>query len=307
MQFSALLIATVIAAGTGSSEKTALTPQLKKTIEGVSRAYFKGDSVLAWKLLAPIVEQGKKEQIEAIDKVLTARKIPPVDQLLTKTRLILVEQNLLKVLPRPKRYERLLILKALRDLVKEIKKEVHRDPIVTGSAKSPKSLKEYEKRLWDLHVLQNKMLTARRFADYAEQLSRRFSSRDRKKLEKSQRELLASISDGIVDSVARYQQSLKELEVEVHLERLLLGVKVLERPKLTKARFQAAYTTGIDTRIVKDFFQKSNTLKKGKKPAKSNPSPEKEAPVVSLRPRLNRFGIQEKFTAQAETSQGIGR
>jgi hypothetical protein len=249
-----LLLTAVVLAGGGDAP---LSPALARQVEPIVAAYYEGDSVGVREVLVPIVTRWRDEQIAAVDAALADRDIPSIRELLLAARMSLMRQNLTSALPEPGVRERLLTLEALREEWQGILQSKNEHPLLAGAVPEPQNLEEYEERAWDIHVLQNLLLTAERSTQYARELADGLSPSARRRLKPADRETVeAAASSRPIVEVDRAQRKLEEVEMVLRLERLDYGLQVLADPKLRKERMMAAYSTVVDGRILSEFFKK---------------------------------------------------
>ncbi|MBW3541020.1 MAG: hypothetical protein KY476_12175 [Planctomycetes bacterium] len=256
MSLGTLLLSLVVAAAPRSAaDKAAPLPRgLSKTAQVVVAAYRGGDVFRAWHELAPLVPKLSDEQIEALDGALAAEQVPSVGQLLVDARLALVQQDLSSALPEPQIKERLLTLRALAERIDGWLQESDRHPLLSGKEPSARSMIDFERQLWELHVLRNKLLSAARAAQYAGDLAGGVTERQKEQLTPAELELLSTAGKPASD-VRRAAERLAELEAKTRFARLDYGLKVLEDPTLPAERFMAAYSTLHDAEVLQSFLK----------------------------------------------------
>jgi hypothetical protein len=254
MSMTTILITAVLAAAPDQGTEPALPRGMQKTFESLVRAYYAGDSGAVWKELSPMVARWSDTQVETLDRALAAQEVPGVGELLVELRMNLVQQNLANALPDPQIRERMLVLAALRDRTAAILEEHRTHPLVAGTSEAPESLVEYERLLWEIHVLRNKLLTAARATQYAQLLADGVTERIRERLKADELILLANAGEPLPD-VQAAAATLDELDAEVRLKRLDHGLAALEQPQLSEERFMAAWSTQHDAEVVTAFLR----------------------------------------------------
>lgn len=290
MSPASLLVAVVLSAAPPEAAPSQPLPRnLQITLERVVQAYYAGDSAGVWTALSPAVVRLSEVQIERLDQALAAQEVPGVGELLVGVRMNLVQQNLGHALPEPQMKERMLVLSALRDRVQAIVAEQTAHPLVSGEGDLPQSLVEFERTLWDVHVLRNKLLTASRATEYAQALAAGVTERQRVRLSEDEQSLLSDASAALPD-IQSAAEVLDELDAELRLERLDRGLAALKEPELTEERFLAAWSTLQDAEVLTAFLkdQQAGT-----------------GPRRLRREKLRQPGLAEEIQAKAEQARQL--
>ena len=282
--WAASLLTAAIAADAGVS------PRVSKIARSAAAAFHKGDSIRLWHDLAPAAEKLDDQHFASLQQELARRKLPGLGDLLVDIRMKLIQQNLAAALPAPGNRERLLLLEALEVRATKLLSETGQHPIITDPTQ-PANLGQYESLLWDVHVLHNRLLSAKRAALFAEQIAARFSPRQLKRIDESQRKLVLQLKAlGLSSRVAAAQSEMKELEFALRRERLVYGLTTLQKPELTKERFLAAYSTRLDAEILAAHFER---LQQTADADGSN------------QPTLNSWNYQAEVLAQSEQANKL--
>lgn len=298
-----------IAPESSASSPNDLPPRLAQTVEKVSLHYFRGNSDEVVKVLSAAVSRLKDHEVARLDEALAAQEIPSTSELLVDARLKLVQQNLTSALRPPNPRERVLTLQGLRDRIHGILDSEEQQRLLDANASKPQTLKEFEERLWAIHVMQNRLLTVARSARYGVELAKGVSLGTRRRLTEQDRESIGSISADLVSSVGRRQREMKELEMEVRLQRLAHSVSVLQQPDSTKERFLAAYAAGFDARILKNFLEPQSRAAESRGRARRTSGPDldtdetREPTAKFLREALNRPGLKDEIEQQARQAE----
>ena len=149
---------------------TELTSKQQATVDQLISFHSRGNSVALLKSAATLTQRAKPEQLDAIDEYLHEQDIPPISELMADTRLKLVLQGQTKHLPKPTQQETLLTIPRINDIVSEAVDAVDDQAILQDPLPTYDSLDEYEKLLWDVHVLENNLRNALNIATYGDQM-----------------------------------------------------------------------------------------------------------------------------------------
>ncbi|MBW3541018.1 MAG: hypothetical protein KY476_12165 [Planctomycetes bacterium] len=243
MSVGTLLLAIALGVAPGQSdEKSPLPRGLVKTHQILVHAYHGGNVAGVLETLVPMLPRLTEAQIEGLDAALGDEGIPPVRRLLVEARLALVQQNLASSLPEPEIRERLLLLRAVAEHIDEWLRETREHPLVTGSEPPARSMTEFERQLWEIHVLRNKLLSALRTSAYGTTLAQGVTERQKERLTPPEIEILKKFA-GPAAGIQEADGVLARLEIDTRLARLNYGLEVLENDALTKERFMAAWST----------------------------------------------------------------
>lgn len=227
-----------------------LPTKLKTVAETVARLHAAGNVEGIWHALVPGVVRAKPEMLAAFNQALDDHKLPPVGELLAEARLGLILQDRTAALPVPDLYERLLLWPALGRNVAAALEKMEQHPILGGKALAPRSVEEYERRFEEIGGLFEILEKAEASAVYGLEVVHKIPSASKKKLTDDEQEAIAACDQGVLDSVRDAERNLFEVKLEAHLARLEYGIKVLEKPALTKERFIVAASTLLDANTV---------------------------------------------------------
>ena len=243
-----------------------LSPRDVQTIELIAQAYFRNETPAVLVTLSRLVGTGSEDKLALINQELIRRKVPDAGTLLAETRLAYVQQGLWRQLPRPGSREALILLRTLNEGVSATLAAKRDHPVMVDPLELPATQQGYEKALWNLHVLENQLATARLQADYMVRVAKAFPREEAGRLSDRERALIVADHRQFVKDVGEASRNVEEREVELRVARLQAALVRLEDPTLDVERFQAAYTAELDAHIVTDFLEK---LAKGNRTVQS--------------------------------------
>ncbi len=228
----------------------------EKQADTIAAAHYRGDSFHSLQVISPIIARMSDARLKQLNAELTKRNVPTVGQQLVEARMSLIRQGMAKQLPTPKFRERLLVMKSLADVVEQILIEFADHPLVAGSADAPEDMAEFERALWDLHVLDNQLLSGERTSSYGIQLSSNLSERMLSNIDAADREVVRRESaQQRLNQVQEADRELAELVAEMRLNRLDYGLQILAEPDLSTEKMMAAYSTALDAQFLLQFLK----------------------------------------------------
>lgn len=261
-----------------------LQPKQREAVDFASLAYRQGNPLAVLQSLSPLLAKMSDEQLEAVDGILSDRKIPPVGRLLGEARLSIERQNFQGRLPRVTTREAQLVLPEFERQLQALLKVTESHPVMKDPLPSPDDVEAFEQLLWDAHVLSNQLENAEFTADYMNRLATRSSKRRGKKDQDDPVDYAA-----IVQNLKDTQADLSEREIELRLDRLALAKQLLAKPELTKEKFLAAGAWWVDARLIEEFFQESKRAKR----------------QVFGRDRLNEPGLLKQVASDAQEAREL--
>lgn len=285
--------------------------------EQVIPAWQQDSPLAVLQSLSPVIAKMDDARIEMLDRYLEDQGIPTSGELLANSRLVLVEQNLALALPKPEPRELVLALKALIAKIEREMSECGKHATLTGVVVPQKSLKEYEQLFWDLHVLDNRLLTTTRIAGYADQLSAAVQKLSKKNFSDGQAKVAATDITQLKKALNQLRQKLATRDFEYRVARLQLAHQVLKSSPDLKQKFVAAYVIDLDGERLATQLKIPNLAAvlpdKSEKREKSDPAPAKAgaataAAVEEFDPLLGMADQRKsELAAQVRESLTYGR
>jgi hypothetical protein len=230
-----------------SGKKTELSKAQQTLLdEQVIPACLQKDPLTILQSLSPIVAKLDDSRLELVDRYLEAQGLATSDELLANARLVLVEQNLTAALPKPESRELILTLKGLIARIEKELVEAGKHSALATDQNPQKSLKEYEALFWELHVLDNRLLSVARITTYASQLSAVANKLPKKSLSEAQQQILATDMASYERQVLQLRQRLATREFDYRVARLEAAYQTLKSSQDLKERFRAAFVIDLD-------------------------------------------------------------
>lgn len=224
--------------------------QISSIENGVLPAYYRGDTLGTLKSLSQVVGKMSDEQVAELDDLLAGQNVPPSGELLVRARLKLLQRNARQRLPNPTLREQLVALAHIKSELESLLDEAANHPIMGDDLPGAESLDDYERTLWDAHVIGQRLLTSTALARYAAdalKTKRRFRV---KSLSDDQRGLLETDFAALEARLGAARHMLDEREIEVRIERLKQANNVLRDSQDIKNRFIAAWSVDLDGDLI---------------------------------------------------------
>ncbi len=218
-------------------------------------AYQRGNPLQVLQTLSPILGRLDDERIALADEVLRQQNVPPISKLLADARRTLVEQGLENTLPKPTLREVAIVAPRLAAEIKDIVADISLHPAMVNPPPRYKVVAKYEHLFWQIHVMQNRLINARRLAQYTDQFVRQLRAGKLDKLAPHQREAIQADYSGVLTQVDDAQLELGERSLQFRLDRLRLAANELLEPGVSEEKFLAAYSVATDSRILKDYLR----------------------------------------------------
>jgi len=302
-----ILVVIAYAASPATAHVDRLPKNLEKAVGQVSVAYAQNQPLGVLKVLGPLCPRLKGKKLDTFNRALENLKIPPVSELLVEARLALLAVNRAKALPKSRLPETLLILGPLRERIKADLVRAAEPIEVAAEIDEPATLEDFETLLRSHRQQQHQVRTTELTATYAQDLADRVSARARTRLKPEARSLFAKFDGKAVHDASQLRQQLLEREIKLRLKRLAYGIAILENPTLTKERFLAAHSTGIDAKILQALLEPDHARtprKKVKKPQKQDE--EEPTPARFVSHELNRPELPDEVSAQGKRAAELG-
>jgi hypothetical protein len=149
------------------------------------------------------------------------------------------------ILP-PQGRELFLTLEGLGDQIRATQAEIQAHPVMTDYAPQPQRLDEFERLLWQFHVLHNRLLLVRQTGEFGAILVRAGASGN-------QARAIATFA-ALMDKTSELEQQLHERRLLARIQRVRLSLKLLQTSESLEERFPAAYSVDFDGDILLDQF-----------------------------------------------------
>jgi hypothetical protein len=247
----------VVAIGADRKPAPRLTAAEQHAIAATCQAYFQGNPLGVLEALSPLIAKVSEVKIPLVDQALTAQQVPVSAKLLGDARLIVVEQGLTTRLARVEARESRIVLPRLHDRIATILTYAGQHGVMVDPLVEPDTAAEYDQVFWSMHGLENKLLTAKRIAQYAGQLARTYPRPLVDKISDAERHSITANYAELAADIDRALDNLAEREAELRIRRLAAARAILENPELTPERIIAAFTADVDGRLLVDFFDRA--------------------------------------------------
>lgn len=239
--------------------KVALTKaQLKVLQEELLPAHSSGDMTGVIKAANSLSAKLDPAHRVAADKALADEGLAPLSDLITDTRLRLVEQGRSKAVPQVQPREALLLLTTLKERIDKLLADGNAHPCF--AKKEPVTLDEYEQLFWKMHVFSNQFTSAESFYVLAleiKPLAEKYKSKDKNDpalaIQKTEWEQVKA-------DMARLRERFALRDRDLRVARLTLADKVLTDSKDVKQRLLAAVVVDMDGEILPPLLAKDSTF-----------------------------------------------
>lgn len=252
-----LLLATlpVLIAGIVSvhpAHSTELTPKQLKILEHQFwPAYVRGDTAGILDSLGQVVRGMTDDQLDQLDQLLESRLVSPSGPLLLNARLTLLRQGY-RDLPTASPRETLMILRHVDREIDTLLGQIESSCSELESVGEAESFERYDTLLWNIHVLQQQLASARELAEYANGMPRTRNRHAVRNWPEEDRELLKKDFTGQLSQLDVADATIRESELTGRIKRLNAARNVLRRSVDPKQRFLAAWSIEFDGRVVLD-------------------------------------------------------
>ncbi len=231
-----------------------LTPKERQTLDAVGTSWFRGDQHTAVTRLAALVERLDDDRRTSIDAILSSKRLPSLTQMLTESRLSVLQQG--GKIPKLQVHEALIVLPALEQHINEALEAASKSRVIGDPLSPTASLDEYDDLLWESHVLANRLAGAKSIADRVSHLIH-VSPREAERLTDQQRELVNRDYQALSKRIEQVAADLAEHETVLRINRLSLATNILEQPDLSRERMFAAYYWQVDVGRIEAFLEAS--------------------------------------------------
>ncbi len=253
-----IFVITSLAALLASSAVAELSRKTLDRIEfDVIPAYELGDTTLLLDSLSTLTFKLDAEELEEVDRELQAQGIPPAADLLTNSRMLLIQQGITNLPPAHQR-EILMAIPFLRDSVENIVAEVNGHLVMQDPVVAPKSLDGFERAFWEIHVFENQLQNAIQVCEYGAQLVHRGGRTKTKNLSESDKDLLDTNFRTKAQELLTTLEELGERKLELRLARFDRAERVLATSDKFIEKLQAAYVIDLDGELLTNALQSSD-------------------------------------------------
>ncbi|MEX1231792.1 MAG: hypothetical protein WEB58_16220 [Planctomycetaceae bacterium] len=238
---------------------------------------------------APVATKSSDADFKAMNEALAAEHVPSVGELLVFSRMRLDDAKLSKSVPKPSVPERLRMLAAISDMGDEAL-TTSCEMLAEDVTLPEETMPAYEKRLRLINGQHRSLYAVWLAAQYGQTLIKKIPPRSREKLEGADAAAVERNTPERVAELEKATRDLFELQLALRLARLDYGIEVLQQTmgKLTKERFFAAYTTGLDGRFLQEVLIAAKAAAKPKKKAiKPDDKPDEPEQPQFTREELN--------------------
>ncbi len=254
----AVVVLTTSASATSQTNRIELATREELALNQAATEFLQGDSLGVLQALSPVVQGLSDDKVKAANEFLRQRQVPSgVAELLAESRLALAQQGLAQAAPQAGPREAALVLKTLRSQITFVQEQAAQIAKNQGE-RVPLNFKSFEAALWHNHVLQNRLLSARRVAEYARQMADAVPKAQRERLDGEDRVAVDANYPALIAALEIAASDAEEQEIDLRVERLSLARDVLEEEELTKQRITAAFTANLDGRVVAQFLDQAD-------------------------------------------------
>jgi len=234
----------------GQKQRTAL-------IAEVAPAYRSGDPLRILNALSPLMNGLDDGQMAEANALLAEHEVPSIQQLLGDARLTLVHQGKSDRLPKPGPRELVMTLDVLKDRAEQVLHDLRQHPVMSNPLHQPAEFGKYDDLFWEIHMLDNRLVAARRIADYCAELSDQGKRLNRRSLDEKQKLLLGVDFKNIALDIGKRRQQLKERGIELRVYRLEDADQILAESNDARQRILAARAIDSDGDKLTQFLKDS--------------------------------------------------
>jgi len=250
-----LFVPLVSVAQRSANRRAELTGAQQSVLENeVIPAFQMGSPVAILNALQPLIKKINADQLAAADELLKSKGVPTIAELLSSSRIELVEQNQLGKLPPPRGQDLILTLKSIKDRLGELQALRKTNAIFNDKVPVPDTFLKFERRLWDMHVMQRRLESGQHMTQYASDWQRGAQRMSKKNLSPEDQEILETDFKWLNTELTSMMREVSERSLELRLRRLEFAVQRLTASKDLKDRFQAAFAVDLDGETLTQFF-----------------------------------------------------
>jgi hypothetical protein len=270
------LEAMTLVATRGTAAAAELTRRQIQTLDGeVIPAFRAGQPVKLLDSIGRLLSGASGEQMAAADDILVRTRIPSISELIAEARLALIARGAERNAPRPKPMEVSLALPAIKRRIEGLTAGVAADRLMGPILPRPVSLDEYPEVFRHIYVLDDRLITAGRFTDFAAGYGRVAATIPRDRLTPEQTAALETDFARVATDIAWQRRELYEREMELRVQRTADAIAVLERRGAIKEKLFAVHSFDVDGILIEQFYERDEWARTGQ----------------LLRPRLREEGL----------------
>lgn len=235
----------------------AMTPAVRELIE--QQLLFALDTA-NWPLVAEVTGEIAKKtndlQVEAIDEFLTSQSRPSLAEIIATAHLRMVEQNVGTPKELPKGKELVLTLAGIRSFLDDALDERRRHEAFQDlPAGQPRQFADFERRLWDSHVLDSRLEAAWRVAQYGWKLTQVRRPATLRNLSAEQQAVLDTDYAELARQLVAMRRELNERALALRVRRIARAGQMLAESPALKDRFQASFALDWDGDMLAEYFR----------------------------------------------------
>lgn len=242
--------------GRRGEETQAITPALRAMID---QQLLNAIELHQWpavtETVADIARKSNESQAAAIDGYLESLAQPPLARIIVGAYLRMAEQNIDLKGTAPKGKELALVLEGIQSVTQEVlaERQTHH-MFQTPTADQLQEFGEFERRLWDAHVLENRIESAWRTAKLGERFAQARRATPVKNLTASQKEALEADYGALADKLEAMRRDLLEHGLALRIRRIHRAEQLLAESKSVSARLEASFTLDWDGDLLAELF-----------------------------------------------------
>ncbi len=233
---------------------TSLSPRLVSSLQTqVAAAYFRGDPAATLEAIGEVLPKLDDIQFIEANDVLAALSAPGLDQMLIEARLSVVIRGLSQGVKPPGQHELLVIIPETERRVQKAIDTAGGHVAMQPALPAPSKFSEYEELFWRVHVLEQQLTNAIRFAEFG----RRLNGRAKRFVRRANDEQRAVLETSFEDKGAKAKglmQELEERKIELRIQRIELALHKLVTSEDRREKLEAAYVAGHDGELLNAFF-----------------------------------------------------
>lgn len=240
-----------------------LPKALRESIDGeLLPAFALGNPAGLLQAAAPMVRKLDAARAAEVDAYLAEKDKPSLASMLAGARLQLVEQGLPLNIEPPKGRELLATLEGFKKIIDDtLAEKATHAAMQLPAPGQPDSVLEYERLIWDLHVLDNRLTGTQRLVQYVLGLaeSRRTVRTDG--LTAAQQEILGYDFGEQARAVQEFRQQVAAQNILLRIRRIAFADRQLTESPSIKVRWETAFVLDWDGDLVTSAIQ--NARKQG--------------------------------------------
>lgn len=226
---------------------------------------------------APFVRKLDAARVADVDAYLVDKGKPHLAEIIANARLQLVEQGLAVGLEPPRGKELLATLEGFKKLIDEMLAErATHHALQVPAPGEPDSLAAYERTIWDLHVLDNRVAATQRLAQYAQGLGEFRRTVRPDGLSPDQLSILNFDFSQLVRAVQDMRNQVAAQNIVLRVRRIAFADRKLTEAESLKDSWESAFVLDWDGELVMATLQRGapkNAANDDANPVGPNDSP----------------------------------